>query len=362
MSVKISFYANRTSFSGDALETRGLGGSESALINLSRAIKELLPDSEITVYNGVRKTEEYKGITYKSHEDFISSCKNFDQDVFISLRNHEPFSLPHIDSRIKILWSQDDLNELGLQDLQKRTYARANVDFFLAISEYAKGEIQKGFPEKRVYLQRNGYNDNLITKDETFYKQRSPIAVYSSTPFRGLDVLTDVWPVIFNECVKVGVTPRLKVFSGMELYGWSNTPFQPMFDALRRMEEIGVQLIGAIPQTVLYRELQHCKVMCYPNHFLETGCMAVLEAIACGVWTISTNLGALNEQVKNRYNGYLIEGDAHSNKYKDEFIGRSVESLCSLNLPKNDCSNLVFTWRQQADNLLNIIKKEAAGK
>ena len=68
--LKFSFYSNRTQFDGDALEKRGLGGSESALINLTRAIKEVIPDSEITVYNGNRKPKEYNGIIYKSSMSF----------------------------------------------------------------------------------------------------------------------------------------------------------------------------------------------------------------------------------------------------------------------------------------------------
>ena len=354
--LKFSFYANRTQFDGDTLETRGLGGSESALINLTRALKKLLPDSEITVYNGNRKPKDYNGILYKSHNDFISECKNFNQDVFISLRDTEPFKLPYIDSKIKALHSQDDLNELGLQDLQRRPYARENVDFFLAISKYAKGEIQKGFPEKKVYLQRNGFNSNLIDKEE-YNKPRRPIAVYSSTPYRGLDVLTELWPYIFIECTKNNVIPFLKVFTGMELYGWSNGPFESMYDTLRSYAKIGVELVGVIPQTQLYKELLETKVMLYPNHFLETGCMAVLEAIACGNWIVTTNLGALKEQVVDRYNGYLIEGDAHSREYKREFLEKAVESLCST-IPRNDCSNLIFSWQQQAENLIDIISKE----
>ncbi len=358
--MKISFYANRTQFDGDALEKRGLGGSESALINLSRALREILsPNDTITIYNGKRNREEYNGIIYKSHNDFIMECKNFNQDVFISLRDHGPFFTPYIDSKLKILWSQDDMHELGLQDLQRTIYARENVDFFLAISEYAKGEIQKGFLEKKVYLQRNGYNHNLVGKDDfEFYHKRQPIAVYSSTPYRGLDVLTKIWPIIFEKCSKFGVSPKLKIFTGMELYGWSNSPFAPLYSALNNMGDIGVQLIGPVPQTNLYRELKYCKVMTYPNHFLETGCMAVLEAIACGVWIISTNLGALNEQVINGYNGYLINGDAHSDQYQNEFIDRSVDALCSDNIPINNCSTLIFSWKEQAENLLNIIRKE----
>lgn len=357
--MKISFVSNRTQFDGDALETRGLGGSESAVINLSRSLKRLLPDSIITIYNGMRTVKEYHGIIYKSLNDFYSECKNFNQDLFISLRGPEPFTLSYIDAKCKCLWSQDDLHEKGLQWLQKNEYAKSNIDFFLAISEYAKGEIQNGFPEKKVYLQRNGYNSRLIST-EKFIKYRNPIAVYTSTPYRGLDVLTECWPMIYNFCVRDGYTPELRVFTGMQLYGWSDEPFKPLYESLEKMP--GVKLYGAIPQTQLYKELLECKVMCYPNHFLETGCMSVLEAIACGVWVVTTDLGALKEQVVDGYNGALIKGDAHSDYYKTDFINKSMEALCNPTLPRRNCDHLIFSWDQQARNLINIIKKESENK
>lgn len=354
--MKFAFMSNRTQFDGDSLEKKGLGGSESALINLTRALKRLIPDCKIIVYNGEREPTEYNGILYKSVRDFYCECRSFKQDVFISLRGPEPFSVPYIDSKVKVLWSQDDMNELGLQDLQNNRYSRANIDFFLAISNYAKREIEKGFPEKKVYLQRNGYNANLIS-DNNFKNQRTPIAVYSSTPYRGLDVLTELWPRIFEKCADKLVSPVLKVFSGMDLYGWSDSPFKPLYDVLNSMASIGVRLIGPIPQANLYKELQYCKVMAYPNHFLETGCMAVLEAIACGVWVVTTNLGALNEQVISGYNGCLIEGDSHSKQYKDKFVEETANALCN-DLSFNDNSKYVFSWDQQAKNLIDILRNE----
>lgn len=357
--INISFFSNRTSFDGDCLEVNPRGGSESAVVNLSRALKRLLPDSVITVYNGIRTVKEYNGIIYKSLDDFYSECKSFNQDVFISLRGPEPFILPYIDAKFRVLWSQDDLNEKGLQWLQKNEYAKSNIDFFLAISNYAKDEIEKGFPDKKVYLQRNGYNSRLISTEQ-FLKHRNPIAVYTSTPYRGLDVLTECWPTIYNYCVRDGYVPELRVFTGMELYGWSNQPFEGLYEQLRSME--GVKLYGAIPQTQLYKELLECKVMCYPNHFLETGCMSVLEAISCGLWVVTTDLGALKEQVVDGYNGALIKGDAHSELYKVDFINKSMEALCNPTLPVRNCDHLIFSWDQQARNLINIIKNESENK
>ena len=350
--MKIAFYANRMLIEGNYLETRGLGGSESALINLTRAIKKYDSSIDITVYNGNdrRDISEYDGIVYKGISHFNSDCKTFNVDAFITLRDHQPFSLSYIDARKKILWSQDDMNEKGLQDLANKPYAKENIDCFLAISDYAKGEIEKGFPGKKVYLQRNGYNKHWVINNPP--SERKPIAVYTSTPYRGLDVLAEVWPYIYNTCVYNNVEPELRVFSGMDLYDWSNDPFGPLFKSLSEMK--GVKVLGSTCQKKLYEELCQCKVMLYPNHFLETGCMSVLEALACGLSVVTTDLGALKEQVRDFYNGFVIQGDARSIDYKNEFIQKSIVSLLQSATYKSN-EGLIFTWDEQAERLLKVI-------
>lgn len=350
MKLKISYFSDRMHFDGNYLEYRGLGGSESAVIHITRNLKELIPASEITVYNGNReRIEEYNGVVYKSVRHFYSECRTFNQDIFISLRSHKPFYLPYIDAHIKILHSQDDLNETGLQELSKSLYASTNVDLFLSVSEYAKSEIQKGFPKNRVELFRNAYNQKLSCGN---ILKKDPIAVYSSTPFRGLDVLVELWPYIYGECGKRGITPELWVFSGMGLYDWSDNNFTDMYNTLRNLP--GVTLYGPIPQTELYKYLTKSKVMLYPNTFLETSCMAVLEAISCGNWVITTDLGALKEQVKDGYNGYCIPGNPYSVEYKNKFIELSVDALCKdIQLP--NCSDLIFSWKEQSKKLLELI-------
>lgn len=350
--MKIAFYANRMRIEGNYLETRGLGGSESALINLSRAIKRVNPSVDITIYNANDRMDtcDYDGILYKGISHFYSDCKIFNADAFITLRDHQPFSLPYIDARQKILWSQDDMHELGLQDLTHKPYAIENIDCFLAISDYAKGEIEKGFPGKKVHLQRNGYNKHWVINNPP--SERKPIAVYSSTPYRGLDVLAEVWPYIYDICKYNNVEPELRVFSGVDIYDWSNNPFESLFKSLSVMK--GVKVYGSTCQKKLYEELCQCKVMLYPNHFLETGCMAVLEALACGCSVVTTDLGALKEQVRDLYNGFVIQGDARSVDYKNEFIQKSVLSIMQNATYKSN-DGLIFSWDEQAERLLKVI-------
>jgi glycosyltransferase involved in cell wall biosynthesis len=357
--MKIAFYANRIHLDGDILEKQGTGGSESAMVNLSRQLKNLYPSYEITVYNGnQRDKKEYNGVVWKTHRDFLFEHESFNQDVFIVLREKSPFTLKYIDAKRKILWSQDDMNEIDLVNLTTDNYARSNVDAFFVISNHSLEELAGAFPEKNIYLVRNGYNHDWA--DPNINRPREPVAVYSSTPFRGLDILLEVWPIIFEACSAIyNVKPELRVFGDMSLYRQQNdVNISRILRTINTMPK--ARHWGAVSQKQLYEHLKQCKVMLYPNHFLETGCMAVLEALANGCWVVTTHLGALPEQVVDGRNGYCIKGNPFSKEYKDKFIERAIESLCAKET-YIDNKGLIFSWEDRARLVNAILKKEVYG-
>ncbi len=346
--MNICFYSNRMYFEGDWLYKRGMGGSESALVNLTETWKKYHAEDNITVYNGFERPHTtYNGIIYKSHLDFKNECKTFDMDVLITQRNHEPLLEPFIKTKKILFWSQDDMNEGSLKLIEKSPYMQRRIDSFLVISEHSKNDLGKHFRNPFLLL-RNGYRDDWVDLNKG---QRLPIAIYTSTPYRGLNVLAEVWPEILRRCRERNVEPKLKVISSMSLYQWSDKDFQPLFKYLDSLES--VERKEAAPQRQLYDHLKYSSVMLYPNHFLETGCMAVLEALANNNWVVTSNLGALPEQVKDGLNGFIVNGDANTSTYKEEFINKAVESLCSLPIPKND--GLIFSWKEQMEKLHNYI-------
>lgn len=348
--MKVAFYSRRIQIEGDWLEKRGLGGSESALINLTTVWKKLFPNDTVIIYNGQkREIKTYNGVEYKTLYDFDSErhCTNY--DAFISLRDHQPFYVPYLNAKLKCMWSQDDMNESSLQDLRTSKYATTHIDLFFAISEYAKKEIEKGFPGKTVLLQRNGYRSEWIEDPSEIIDQ--PIAVYASTPFRGLDILASTWSKIYMGCISKGVIPTLRVYTSMSLYNQPDDNFKELYNSLT--SQPGVEFHGAKCQKDLYHELSKAKVMLYPNHFLETGCMAVLEALACNLWVVTTDLGALGEQVREGVSGFLIPGDARSIQYQDKFIQLSIDSLCEFLRPKT--TGLIFSWDEQVNKMRESI-------
>jgi glycosyltransferase involved in cell wall biosynthesis len=345
--MKIAFYANRMFLEGDYLNKVGTGGSESALINMTRTWKKNHPEDEIIVFNGnTIRNNEYEGVQYKSAIELRNEIILNRWDAFISLRETQPFLNKFINAKIKCVWSQDDMNEYDLQIACNQKYIRSNIDLFFVVSNHSKNSISQAFPEKEFVLLRNGYNKVLANPSGN----RKPIAIYTSTPFRGLDVLANIWRDIYANTNK---NPELRIFSGMGLYRQDDKPFLDLYHKLKSLPNVKVN--PPVSQVQLYKELQQSQVMLYPNHFLETSCMSVLEALANGVWTITTNLGALGEQVHNSVNGNLIDGDANSKKYQEKFIESAIKYFDNPKTPVSE--GLVFSWDEQSELMRKSIEE-----
>jgi len=346
--MRIGFFSGRLPFEADLVE-RGLGGgSENALANIIYNLKNNYPNDEIIIYNNNSgKFKEYNGVIWKSLLDFQLDIRNFNLDCLISLREPHIFKLPYIDAKLKILWSQDICNESGLINLQKNKYAIKNIDLILANSQFSYDNLKNGFPNSNIRILKNGYNQNLINECE-----KEDIAIYCSTPFRGLSYLLELWPEISKGCQIYNINPKLEIYGGMDLYNQSNEHFKNLYSDLSNMTNTTV--FGSIPQKELYEKMCKSKLLLYPCNYYETSCMSMVEAMACGNWPVSTNIGALNELIINDKSGNIIDGNPESKEYKNKFTNYSIESFRDYKQPNVDH---LKTWIKQSILLRESIKE-----
>jgi glycosyltransferase involved in cell wall biosynthesis len=242
-----------------------------------------------------------------------------------------------------ILWSGHAHDQPFMQDLhhpeEQQTY-----DGIALVSEWQRQHYHQhfGIEMNRMQVLRNAiapaFRDHLkCDRPILAAKSKPPILVYTSTPFRGLGILLNLFPII-RQAIP-GTT--LRVFSSMQVYNMADTEYEPLYRQCRETE--GVEYIGSISQPALAQELQSATALTYPNTFAETSCIVVMEAMASGCQIITSALGALPETTAGF--AHLIPFTGDWNRYAQEFLDTTIAQLSVFLQPDN--AHLEDHLRQQ---------------
>ncbi|MGA2441187.1 MAG: glycosyltransferase family 4 protein, partial [Tepidisphaeraceae bacterium] len=179
----------------------------------------------------------------------------------------------------------------------------------VCVSQWHRAEMQRRYSldSNRVAVIRNAIGPaftNLFPDAAALAEAKSsaPVLAYTSTPYRGLDLLLSLFPEVHRRDERV----RLHVYSSMKVYGQeeSNDPCAGLYARCRAMP--GVEYFGSIAQPALAESLKSAVILAYPNTFPETSCIAVMEAMAAGLLVVTSDLGALSETTMGM--GALVAG------------------------------------------------------
>ncbi|WP_247878319.1 glycosyltransferase [Azospirillum sp. TSO22-1] len=305
-----------------------LGGSQSALCYLAEELAAL--GHRVMIVNGVPDPVTSRGVLVRPLDatawDDLATC-----DAAIVLNGcHLPFAqelrhrLP--DTRL-VYWTQHAHDQPASANLADPAM-RALWDRFVLISDWQSACYRAAFalPEDRITVLRNAIGPvfrSLFGPREPVSAGRPwpPVLAYTSTPFRGLDVLLDAFGAIRDAIP--GTT--LKVFSSMSVYriDGSRDPHAALYERCRSTE--GVEYVGSRPQPELAGILRGVTALAYPNTFPETACIAAMEAMAAGCLVITAALGALPETTAGY--GFLATPVADRRLYAERFADFSVRVL-----------------------------------
>lgn len=119
--------------------------------------------------------------------------------------------------------------------------------------------------------------------------------IYSSTPHRGLHLL---YPV-FKKLQEIHPNIELVVFSSFKVYGWDerDQEFEPLFAQLRN--DPAVKFTQGGDNDEVRAAVAQADIFAYPSIWMETSCLALMEAMTAGLICIHPNYGALYETGAN---------------------------------------------------------------
>ena len=274
-----------------------LGGSQSALCYLAVALAAI--GHEVWLYNNTSKPGVYRGVHCFSLTNLSKDLlKNFDAAIVLNHPETGTQLKPLLGEKTKlILWMQHACDQPAAQPLRSLSI-QLLYDSIIFVSEWQKQLYLEQFNMTNMQLGviKNAIApafEKTITEGEAIFSQKlqPPLLTYTSTPFRGLDLLLDIFPKIRQRFTDV----RLKVFSSLKVYQVTEDrdEWEPLYR--RCAETAGVEYVGSLTQPELARELRSINILAYPNTFAETSCISVMEALASGCFVVTSNWGALPE-------------------------------------------------------------------
>ena len=118
-----------------------------------------------------------------------------------------------------------------------------------------------------------------------------PVLIYASGPTHGLDLLLIAFASIRERLPGA----RLLICADNRLYqkNGASDPSATLYALARALP--GVELVGSLSQTALGAQFARADILAYPTNFVETSCIAAIEAASAGCLFAGTDYGALRE-------------------------------------------------------------------
>lgn len=298
-------------FDGNEINKRPVGGAETCIINIANKLSK---DYNVYVVNSCINPGNFKGVNYVNINNCDNLLKELDIDYFVTLRvpPNEDYKEKY-DAKNVLLWAHD-LAECPVWDSLPNSID--NLDYIITVSDWHKSNVMSRFPwleQEKFKVLPNGFDENLFYSDKRAKGKKR--LIYSSTPFRGLKELLDIFPDIKKEVPEA----ELHICSSMEVYLSSDKPYEELYSKAKEME--GVVYHGSLKQEDLAEVMRDSYIYTYPSTYSETYCISTSEANACGLPIVTTSRGALPETII-KGNAILVSQSNEDwlNTFKKELI------------------------------------------
>jgi glycosyltransferase involved in cell wall biosynthesis/predicted O-methyltransferase YrrM len=317
---------NWNPWTGKDIEFRGLGGSETFVVEMARNMKKINEKLDIYVFCKCSREEEYEGVHYMDikkylnfvQENLVHTCiinryseyipvtyKTNVENVYLVVHDTEPTG--------NIIISHPKLkNIILLTEWHKQHFDEMFPIFNHLTTSFHYGIYQKPY--------------NIESKPKTYLSK----FIYSSFANRGLLHILRAWQKIRDIIPEATLT----IYSDIN-HDWvlKNYP-REMAEIKKILEKLqakpnqsGIIYRGWVNKNELSRGWSNADIWLYPCVFSETFCHTALEAAVSKTLVISNHLAALKNTVDDR--GLILKQNIHSQKWEDELI----DTLKNINQP-----------------------------
>jgi UDP-glucose:(glucosyl)LPS alpha-1,2-glucosyltransferase len=192
---------------------------------------------------------------------------------------------------------------------------------FVFVSYWQRDQFISKFnlPYSKCFVIENA----IETEHQRYEKPKDVINfIYHTTPHRGLGLAVPIFEKLCEEFDNI----HFNVFSSFEVYGWKerDKPYESLFKIIEQHPKMTYH--GAQSNDAVIEALKQSHIFLYPCIWQETSCIALIEAMICGVLPIYPSFGALHETGKCASNTgmYDYKEDHNENASLSYNIARGV--------------------------------------
>lgn len=360
--MQIVIHAGGIPFDGDTINERSLGGSESAAYYVARELASR--GHRVVVFtekNEAGNNEAVDGVVYlwmgnrtqaqPMGENWHFYCEHTPHDVNIVQR--QPGGLMfHIQSKINLWWAHD----IALKRNNPAFMAQMwNTDRVMPVSNWFKDQITQAWlcDPDLITPVHNGvdyslYQDRMLKENHLEPEFDSPITLlYQSRPERGLENLVREGGIM-EQLLTRRPNVRLLVCG----YEHPVPQLDHFYNYLReRIEELPNCIhLGQLSKAELARvQREEADIWCYPTEFEEVSCITAMEAMAAGMYVLTTNTAALPETLGD------YENQTRMN-YDENIVEKFVNWLAQFNNRFRRRPRFDYPWSRVVDEIEDVIQ------
>jgi predicted O-methyltransferase YrrM/glycosyltransferase involved in cell wall biosynthesis len=284
-------------WTGKDILNKGLGGSETHVVEIARYIKSEYNNYDVCVFCKCKERDVFEGVNYIPLSELIEFLdNNYIKHCIISrFSEYIPLAIHSYVENIYLFLH--DLEPSGL------VIPRHNkLKQIFCLTDWHKRHFTTHFPELADITVSfyHGIDMNKISdiadNNQQIKTQRNRF-IYSSFPNRGLVYVLLLW----NDITDMVPDAELHLYCDLE-GEWVNKNFPDEMNIIKLLLSKCKNIVnhGWVNKDELIKGWLNADVWFYPCKFMETFCLTALEAAHTKTLAITTDLAALGEIVGDR--------------------------------------------------------------
>jgi glycosyltransferase involved in cell wall biosynthesis len=261
------------------------------------------------------------------------------------------------------LWTEFDFNNPINNSFQDEQVLK-QIDGIICVSEWQRTRLTGKLLIPRdktcaILYAISPLYENMFVDGKEFInvKSKSPLLAYTAAPLTGLDVLLDTCADVENNYPD----SQINIFAGNHEYGAEDDRLVNIYKMANHFKRL--KQVGTLSDIQLAARLRTHTMLTYPCTIEETANVEIMEALAAGLYVITSNMGAIPEYCSDH--GKCISQKNLHVETLDSFIGQ-VLSICQSQVHSPSVFydfcykqtveiNKMHTWRVRAREWVKML-------